>query len=228
MADRFFTEEELKEMGARTLDLLTEAIESGDSGKAKSLANRMHKESEFMHDLYMNWIADLMSYIHTNLGTDSTYQAVRKICNTAQGELIDVRKIDFKLRVKGLLHALRGHLQPIKIEEDDEKVCLTMEPCGSGQRLVQQGAYDPPRNCTMIAQPHPMTYGLTDVPIYCTHEPVLEILAIEKLGYPAVVAVPAEKMGRAACKFCIYKNVEDIPEEFYTRLGKQKPKRKEG
>lgn len=45
-------------------------------------------------------------------------------------------KLDYKTKVKVLAQGLRGHLQPIKIEEHDEKVSIEMEPCGSGQRVV--------------------------------------------------------------------------------------------
>ena len=37
---RIFTDQELKEMGARTLDLVLEAIDAGDKDKAKALASQ--------------------------------------------------------------------------------------------------------------------------------------------------------------------------------------------
>ena len=113
----------------------------------------------------------------------------------------------------------------MKVVEDDEKICITMEPCGSGERLVQKGRYGPPCNLSMIQKAQPMTAGKSDYPVYCTHEPVLEMLAIEQLGYPITIYFPPEKVAReGACGFCIYKNVKDIPEEVWARVGKQKPK----
>ena len=41
---RVFTDKELEEMGKRTLDLLLEAIDSGDKERARNLAQRMYKE----------------------------------------------------------------------------------------------------------------------------------------------------------------------------------------
>lgn len=221
---RVFTDEELEEMGARTIDLLTKAIEAGDKEQAENLANRMYSEFSSMHDLYVDWTAGLMDYIYTNYGEDALYQALRKVIGAFLGTMVDVRKVDFRRRAQGTAASLRGHLQPMKVEEDDEKVCITMEPCGSGQRLVQKGSYGPPCNLTMIQRPHLMTWGMTDFPIYCTHEPIIEMLSVEQLGYPVVVTLPPEKVARErSCTFCIYKNVEDIPEEVYTRVGKQKP-----
>ena len=221
--NRVFTDQELEEMGKRTVDLLTEAIEAGDKERAKTLAKQMLSEFSIMHDLYIDWTAGFMDYIYANYGEDALYQALRKVFSVLPGPLVDAKKVDFRRRVQGVAFWLRGHLQPLKVAEDDEKVSMTMEPCGSGQRLVQKGAYGPPRNLTRIQKPHAMTWGRSDFPVYCTHCPVLEILAIEQLGYPASVAFPAEKVAEESCKYCIYKNVEDIPEGVYTRVGKQKP-----
>jgi hypothetical protein len=221
--NRVFTQEELDEMGRRTVDLLTEAIEAGDRERVRKLASRMYREFSSMHDLYVDWTAGFMDYIYANYGEDALYQALRKVVRASTGPMVDVRKVDFRRRVQGLASALRGHLEAMKVEEDDEKVCITMEPCGSGQRLAQRGAYGPPRNLTRIQKPHAMTWGMTDFPVYCTHSPILEMLSIEQLGYPANVTFPAQKVAEEPCKYCIYKNVEDTPEEVYIRVGKSKP-----
>jgi hypothetical protein len=225
MKNRVFTDQELKEMGTRTLDLLTEAIESGDKDKAKQLAERMYQETLKMHDMYVDWTASFMDWIYKNYGDDALLQAEKKVFKDFIGKLPDLRKVPFRLRAQGTVNSLRGHQQPLKIVEDDEKICITMEPCGSGELLVQRGRYGPPCNLSMIQKPHIITGGKTDFPVYCTHEPVLELIAIEMFGYPITVCFPPEKVAReGGCRFCIYKNFNDIPEEFWTKVGKQKPK----
>ncbi|NQT47363.1 MAG: hypothetical protein HQ578_00155 [Chloroflexi bacterium] len=232
MTSRVFTDEELEGMRAPTADLLTQAIDAGDTERAKSLVRQMHGEFLAMHDLYIDWTAGFMDYIYRNDGEEALYQALRQVIGAPRGKKktgekhaapeANAKEAAFRRRVLAMVNALRGHLQPLKVEEDDEKVCITMQPCGSGQRLLEQGAYDPPRNLAMIQKPHPMTWGLTDFPVYCTHAPVLEILSIEALGYPNTVAIPAENVATEACTYCIYKKSEDIPEEFFQRVGKQK------
>ena len=221
MAKRVFTAKELHEMGERSIDLLNRAIDSGDKERAKEMANRMLGECTLLHDLYLDWTSALMSYIYNNYGEDALYQAMRKVFEATP--LGDAGKMDFRSKVQMVATALRGHMVPIKIEEDDEKVRLTMQPCGSGEKLVQTGRYKPPYDFTMIQKPHPMTWGMTDFPVYCTHTPVVEILSIEASGYPVSPAFPAKKVARGACTHCVYKNVDDIPEEVYTRVGKKKP-----
>lgn len=225
MNNTVFTQQELEEMGTRTLDLLTEAIKNADTEQAKNLATQMYNEFSSMHHLYVDWTAGLMDYLYTNYGEDALYQALRKVIGASAEPMIGLwGMLDFRARVQVLATVLRGHLEPMKVEEDDEKACIFMQPCGSGQRLCERGGYKAPRNLTMIQKPHPMTWDRTDFPVYCTHSPVGEILSIELLGYPAIVAHPPEKVAREeACGYCIYKNPEDIPEELYTRVGKQKP-----
>ena len=228
MTNRVFTDEELEKMGKRTLDLLTEAIEAGDKEQAKNLANRMCSEFQWMHDFYLVSYISWEDYIYRNYGDDALYQAIKevekKFALTAQDAMVDVRKVDFRLLVEGVMSRIRGHLQPAKVEEDDEKVCITMHPCGSGERAIQKGCYGPPCNISRIQKPSPMTRGRTDFPIYCIHEANAEILTIEHFGYPIVVTVPPEKVGGGEpCKLYMYKNPKDIPEAAYARVGKQKP-----
>jgi hypothetical protein len=213
-------------MGTPTIELLTQAIEAGDKERAKNLANRMRMEFSIMHDIYMDWTTALMSYIYPNHGEDALYQANRKVWEAI--EQGDPRQVDFRSQVEMFVTVLRSHLEPIEIEEDDEKVCVRMKPCGSGQKLVETGRYYPPYNFTRIQKPHPMTWGMTDFPVYCTHSPVIEILSIERFGYPVRPYFPAKKMASEGCKIYFYKNVDDIPEEVYTRVGKKKPRKNEG
>jgi hypothetical protein len=42
--ERFFTDEELKTLGQRTLDLLEDALDKGENENAKKLARRMYNE----------------------------------------------------------------------------------------------------------------------------------------------------------------------------------------
>lgn len=128
-----------------------------------------------------------MDYIYEDYGEVVLYQALKKVSGDAQGMPVDVRNVDFKKRVQGIVTFMRRHLEQMKVEEDNEKVSITMQPCGSGQRLCQGGSYDPPRNLTMIEKPHAMTWGKSHFPVYCTREPMLEILSIERLGYPMTV-----------------------------------------
>ena len=75
MADRFFTEDELRDMERRTVDRLTDAIDAGDSEKAKKIAKRMYNEFLGMHDLYRNWITATLSEVARRHGDEAEGEA---------------------------------------------------------------------------------------------------------------------------------------------------------
>ena len=224
--NRVFTETELEELGKRTVDLVCEAIDAGDNEKAKKLSERMHREFQSMHDVYVTWFTGALSHIYEHYGDKALYEAMHQSSSVWFKPIVESydKTGDFRHQVVMLAHGLAGHLQPMKVEEDDEKVCITMMPCGSGERLFQAGGYEPPKNLSIVKKPQPLTYGKPNCPIYCAHEAMLEILPIEWRGYPHWVCFPAEGFTSGGCRFCLYKNPEAIPEEVYTMVGKKKPK----
>ena len=227
MSNREFTDQELEEMGTLTLDRLKQAIDEGNSDKAKALADAMYKESLQMHDMYVDWSAGFMDWIYKNHGDEALLDAQKQVYESffRLREMPDMRELPFRVRAAGSVRSLKGHQQPMKIEEDDEKISITMVPCGSGERLYQKGRYDEPYNLSMVEKASPMTASRENYPIYCTHESVIEMLAIESLGYPITVCFPGENVAKeeGGCTFCIYKDFADIPEEVWTRVGKEKP-----
>jgi len=227
--NKIFTERELREMGARTLDLVLEAIDAGDKDRAKELAKRMQKEFNFLHDGYFFWVTGLQTYIYKNFGIDAVEAAERE-AHTIEAKVVfkPPEKTDIRSRVEHLAGGLRGHMQPISIVEDDKTVSLTMQPCGSGERLIQMGGYDPETGLSRVRDPHPITWGKKDFPLYCVHCPVMEALELENTGKFGAVHIVTDPIYHGACQFVFYKNPEDIPEEFYTRIGKKKPSKAEG
>jgi len=218
---RVFTDEELENMGRRTLDVLVEAIDAGDKQKARHMANRMYREFNYLHDGYFTWVTGLQTYIYEKLGVDAVEEAERQ-AHTIESKIafIPSGETDFATRVKNMVGGLRGHLQPIEIKEDDEKVTIIMKPCGSGKRLIQKGGYK--AGLARVREPHRITWGMKDFPLYCVHCPVMEALDIENNGDFAFCHLASDPIGEEDCQFVFYKNPADIPEEFYTRIGTKK------
>ncbi len=220
--NRLFTDEELREMERRTLDVVQEAIEQGDKQKAKDLVQRMYKEFNHLHDGYMFWATGLLTYIYQNYGIESVEKAER-FAHTIEGKTVfkPPEKTDVRSLVIHLASSLRGHLQPLTIEEDDEKIVLTMKPCGSGERIIELGGYE--AGLARVEEPHRITWGMRDFPIYCVHCPIMETLAFEATGDLQPVHLVNETKRHGFCHFAYYKDPANIPEEYYRRLGKEKP-----
>jgi hypothetical protein len=220
---RLFTEQELAEMGTPTLDLLMQAIDAGDKDRAKTLAQRMKKEYNHLHDGYMFWVAGLQTYIYKNHGAEALEEAERQ-AHTAEAKVVfkPPERNDLRSQVEHVASGLRGHMQPITIVETDDTISLSMKPCGSGERIIQMGGYNPEVGLARVEEAHAITWGMKDFPIYCVHCPIMEALTIENTGTFTRVKVVSEPIYHGACEYVFYKDPENIPEEFYTRIGKEK------
>jgi len=224
--NREFTREELKRLGTPRVDRAKAAIESGEKDKALKEVQGMFNEFLSMHNLMRDWIAALYTYIYKNHGDEALYEANQVACSLWLGDLVEkYEKVEPRRRAQMLTAGFRGHLVPLRVEEDDDKFTITMLPCGSGGKLVLEGNYEPPSYLTRVNKAQPQTLSKENFPIYCTHCAFQEIIPIEKIGYPLFITdcPDADKIGEEYCKVYIYKNHKDIPEKFFDRLGKKKP-----
>ncbi len=219
---RIFSDKELKEMSGRTLDKALEAIDSGDKEKAKKLTAQAQKEYNHLHDGYFTWVSGLLSYIYNNYGVNAVEEAER-FAHTVEAKLVfkPPEKTDLRSLVENMAKGMQGHMQPVTVTEDDEKFIITMHPCGSGQRIIKMGGYE--AGLAKVKEAHPITWGMRDFPIYCCHCPVGELLSIDRTGKLGMIRIQPDPIESGLCHFVFYKNPDDIPEKYYTRIGKKKP-----
>jgi hypothetical protein len=226
MAERIFTKDEIAEMEKLTVDRLVEAVDKGDTEGARKIARRMYNEFLAMHDLYRNWTVATLSFIGRRFGDKVLEEAMD--AGVKSWWLPTMEKLpqgdeNLKARLKMFVAGLRGHLQPVHIEEDDEKVVIQMRPCGSGGRLVLEGKYEGPDAMLTVKGEQLLTYGRESFPVYCSHEPMMELQDIKAHGAPFVVVEPAHEIGKQHCNFIIYKDKSKVPAKYYERLGLKKP-----
>ena len=142
-----------------------------------------------MHDRGMSRVLALLSWIGREQGQEAVGPALEKAMSS---DLLG--DASFRERAEALMHFTRVHLQPFKLEEDDEKLTVLCAVCPSGGRLLREGHYDAPRDGLMIEGPSPLTYGRESLPAYCCHEPVMESGSIEKTGVPLFIVEPSENL----------------------------------
>jgi hypothetical protein len=206
MGERIFEDEELKAMGQRTLDVLLEAIGSGDQEAVVNLSKRMYAEFSAMHDLYRDWLTHTLSLIGRKYGDEALAEALRETVAGFTRRLAPrYEGKSLRRKVEILMAGLRGHLEPFKVEEDDEKITITPVVCGSGQRQIQQGRYEGPEGFLKIKKPQPMTFGRADFPVYCAHCYFQNVVPMGSGGDALFITEPAEKIGEGTCRVTIYK-----------------------
>jgi len=186
----------------------------------------MYKELMAMHDIEVTMVAAGLSFIGRHFGDEVLQEALHDVlASWVRKAARDYEKVkDPRRRAQMFAYGLKGHGQKIRIEEDAEKFVFTMEPCGSGGKLVRDGIYGPSTNFYRVRKPYLMTYGQRDFSVYCAHCIFHEIVGIEETGVPLFIMVPPNKPGEEPCRMLLFKDPKEIPPEYYERVGKKKPK----
>lgn len=121
----------------------------------------------------------------------------------------------------------------IDYKEDDEKVTMSFAPCGSGGRVMEGEERDgmpplsePPFNWPELSGAYDFTWNEEGICAYCAHCCILhEKLPVASFGYPVRVTTPpiAPLTSESRCSWTVYKDLRNVPEEAYTRVGGIKP-----
>ena len=160
----------------------------------------MKHEWQMLHDLMAGGVLDLVSFIQQRLGDEGVAEAWTESMGRGWRRHHDAIAALDRRELVGLLAATwRAHscsgVGPnpgsFTITEDEEKVTFTMNPCGSGQRLVRNGAYEGLPDGGGTREAHDWSYGRKGFPLYCTHCSFMnESLPIQWSGYPLYPSDP--------------------------------------
>lgn len=139
---RFIQGDDGEDPGISTLDLVIRSIDEGHYREAKALVRYMVPEGEGLHDLFCDWIWDLLTKTAEN-NEDSTYQ----LCRTTQETWVLRRtwkilsKMSVEKRVYVNAEIMRYHRgetkqdHGIEVIEAEDRISIKMDPCGSGGRM---------------------------------------------------------------------------------------------
>jgi len=230
MSERWFSEAELAAMSRPTMERAVEAIDRGELERARQLCEEMKVESQFMHDMLVDGVAGLISYVQDKLGDEGVEEAWEYSLERGWKPTVEaIDRSDRRFIAQALAATWRAHStsgvgpQPgaFEITEDEEKLTFTMNPCGSGQRLVRLGRYGEGGDGT-TAEAHSWSYGREGFPLYCTHCAFMnEALPIRWIGYPVYPSDPPQDFHADPCTWYWYKDPADIPERHYARHGER-------
>jgi hypothetical protein len=86
------------------------------------------------------------------------------------------------------------HLGQLKVVEKPDRYVVNQALCGSGGRLIRDGAYRGHRALPIVPGPNRLTGGQRSLPVYCTHCPAWNIVAPQNwYGHPHVVLEDAAR-----------------------------------
>lgn len=200
---------------------IVDLISVADFAEAVARIKTLRETALRLHDGMLSRVAALLSDVYERHGAD---QLAYVFSQVMKPESMDPKgDVSFRDRVESIMLFTRSHLLPFSVTEDAEKVTFSPDPCPSGARLIREGHYDAPRNNAIVKHTGPLTYGKREFPVYCCHEPALELGSALRTGVPLFVVDAPEDVGITPCKVHVYKEPSDIPEEYYRRLGLSKP-----
>lgn len=197
-------------------------------GKDRNAIEEMLKKREsqhlVIHDVYIDMMVACFSYMGKTYGDERLEGVLRHSGEMQKEGFENWEKMDVEDFVRITAHLLKTHMGNMKVTEDDEKFTFIHDPCGSGGRLMREGAYEPPEGYYRIEEKNPLGFNQPDFPSYCAHCTVWNnIQCIEWFGHPQWVHEPP-KSPQDPCLFHIYKDPEKIPEKYFERVGKKKKK----
>ncbi|HUA11327.1 MAG TPA: hypothetical protein VMA83_04925 [Solirubrobacteraceae bacterium] len=233
MGERWFSESELEEMSRPTMDRAIEALDRGDAARARELCEEMRHEWQMLHDLMAGAVLELVSFVQQELGDEGVSRAWEHSMERGWRrhhsviEQLDRRRVAELLAATWRAHSCSGvgpHPGSFTVSEDEEKVTFSLHPCGSGQRLVLNGAYDGLPGGGRTRAAHDWSFHREGMPLYCTHCSFMnESLPIRWSGHPLYPLDPPNDYSTDPCRWYWYKDPADIPERFAGRYGAVRP-----
>jgi hypothetical protein len=235
---RLIREDDGADLGLPTQEMIIKAIDEGRYEEAKALARYMVPEGKGLHDLFCDWIWDMLTKTAEKDGEEAAYQLCRATQKTwmMRRTWKGLLKMSVEDRVRINAEVMRSHRcgpkqdGEIEIIEEQDRISIKMDPCGSGGRMRRgdpvggtPSRLGPPYNFGVTKQAHPWSWGRKNVPFYCIHCAINEILPIEWGGYPLWVTGYSDDASKP-CYWHFYKKPDLIPDKYFSRLGFEKPK----
>ncbi|HAJ26688.1 MAG TPA: hypothetical protein DCG53_05500, partial [Syntrophus sp. (in: bacteria)] len=222
--------DDLEDLGVPTGDMICRCIDEGKLDLAKELAQYFVPESKGLHDLYVDWTADIFDKVAKKYGEEAMFELLRATQSTwmMRRTWSGLSKMEPFQRLILNGEIFRAHrcgprqMGELTFVEDENKYELICDPCGSGGRIRRGDPVDgtpsrlgKPYNFGVTSQPYWWSWSQAGVPYYCIHCAMNEILMMEWGGWPLWVTEytpDAEK----PCAWHFYKTPQAIPEKYWT------------
>ncbi len=222
-----FDADELEDMRFQAYALAVKAIDAGDLVRARRHLMLSKTEWYLGHHFGRDLITAQTGWILQNHGVQHCWEAVDQCYNlpTMGPVLGQVNAMPYRDQVQWLSTLFHQHGMKYTWFEDEGRLALDAAPCGSGGRLIDEGAYGGPKNLPVVKGPSVESFGLEEMPVYCMHCPGTNKYVLENGSPHFLLVEPGIKDGKITghCRFNIFKSEEAIPQEIYDRVSVGRP-----
>jgi hypothetical protein len=212
--------------------------------------DRLRESWRQHHDRGADFQSGLLTFVARRFGEAAVGDAYSQVLAPYLDERyqpFDVRERPYAQTLERNLYlafeAMRGHLVgpdrtgDMEVVEDDDKYVIAFDPCGSGNRGQRGDAVEgtgsrsePPYEFGVTTAEHDWAWNETGICYYCAHCCyALEYWPAHQWGHPLRVIdsprYPEETSGAEPkkCTWTVYKSLDVIPAEAYSRIGMVKP-----
>ena len=214
---------ELEEISRSKLDRALEALDREQVEEAKELLRSMQEESKECHDVMVDYVWTLLTFIGKTYGEKEVQKALHfrhQVQQTVSERMLTMTTED-AVRFKAMIH--RGHHSNFFITEEPDRFVMKMDPCNTGGRMLRDGLDKPPVGLLRTEKAYPWTWGKKNISYYCAHCAMHSIQSMEKgAPHPTWVYEPPDDPNEPCFQYC-YKRTEDVPKEYFEQIGKKKP-----
>lgn len=222
-----FDDDEREAMRHPALVLAVNAIEAGDHAVARRHLALSKTEWYPAHHFARDLITALTGWIYEHHGVTHCWESVEQCYNRpSMGTMLaQVAQIPVRDRVIMLADLFHQHGMKYSLTETPGGVRMHTAPCGSGGRLIDEGAYASPKNLPIVHGKGLESFGLEEMPVYCMHCPATNKLILENNGPYFLLVEPGLKDGHITghCDFHIFHSESDVPQAMYDRVGVVRP-----
>lgn len=204
---------------ARLADAVKDAIDAEDTPRSLSLLDAKEAAYLDLHDHLVRFMAEAFAWVLRNGGPTELLQFHLA---TAEAQRVGFEKweeLDASEFAKVTAFLLKQHMGRVTVTEDDQRFTIQQAPCGSGGRLRSNGAYRGEGALPFVTEAGPLTFGKTEMPVYCSHCAIWNGTATLRWFGRAqwVFEDPARSDG--SCTLHIYKDPVFTPAEYTALVG---------
>ncbi len=204
---------------ARRAQAVMTALGEPDPERACAALDAKDQAYLALHDPLVRFMADAFAWVYRHGGAPALtafHLATADAQRTGFEKWEHLPVAEFAALTAFLL---RQHMGRVTVEEDTRRFTFRQSPCGSGGRLIADGAYDGPDALSRVDEPGPLSFGAPPVPVYCTHCAIWNGAAtLRWFGRVHwVFEQPARPDG--GCTLNLYKRREDTPEAYVRRVA---------
>lgn len=168
---------------------ICERIEAADCNAAlDQLGAKTSDSYRPMHDLLIDQVGEVLGSVARREGSAGLENVLLGVAESQRVGVDAWEEGGTRGVAEAFAHLLVQHLSNFDVIETTEGFIIDQRFCGSGGRLIRDGAYEGPSALPVITGPSDITGQQPQLPAYCAHCPAWNTIAPQRwYGHPHVV-----------------------------------------